>query len=59
MGIPVSSIFYFFPNKDSPHISQEDFSPVSFIYLIFFNFHFLGLHLWHMEVPRLGAELEL
>ena len=19
----------------------------------------LGLHLWHMEVPRLGAELEL
>ena len=22
-------------------------------------FAFLGLHLWHMEVPRLGAELEL
>ena len=20
---------------------------------------FLGLHLWHMEVPRLGVELEL
>ena len=20
---------------------------------------FLGLHLWHMQVPRLGAELEL
>ena len=20
---------------------------------------FLGLHLWHMEVPRLGAEMEL
>ena len=24
-----------------------------------FGFWFLGLHLWHMEVPRLGAELEL
>ena len=22
-------------------------------------FFFLGLHLWHMEVPRLGVELEL
>ena len=25
----------------------------------FFFFFFLGLHLWHMEFPRLGAELEL
>ena len=27
----------------------------------FFSFIFclLGLHLWHMEVPRLGVELEL
>ena len=25
----------------------------------FFLFVFLGLHPWHMEVPRLGAELEL
>ena len=24
-----------------------------------FLFPFLGLHLWHMEVPRLGVELEL
>ena len=24
-----------------------------------FSFRFLGLHLWHMEVPRLGVELEL
>ena len=38
-----------------------------FIYLFtYFNFNFffcffvfLGLHLWHMEVPRLGVELEL
>ena len=29
------------------------------VLLFFFNFGFLGLHLWHMEVPRLGVELEL
>ena len=26
---------------------------------IFFFLAFLGSHLWHMEVPRLGVELEL
>ena len=26
---------------------------------IFFFFFFLGPHLWHMEVPRLGLESEL
>ena len=25
----------------------------------FFFFSFLGLHLWHMQVSRLGVELEL
>ena len=25
----------------------------------FFSFCFLGLYLWHMEVPRLEVELEL
>ena len=29
------------------------------IYLFFFFFCFLGLHLQHTEVPRLGVELEL
>ena len=29
-----------------------------FVCLVFF-FVFFGLHPWHMEVPRLGAELEL
>ena len=24
-----------------------------------FNFFFLGPHLWHMEVPRLGVDSEL
>ena len=28
------------------------------IYFLFFVV-FLGLHLWHMEIPRLGVELEL
>ena len=27
--------------------------------ILFFYFSFLGPHLWHMEVPRLGAESEL
>ena len=30
-----------------------------FILFFFFFFFFLWLHLWHMEVPRLGAELKL
>ena len=32
-----------------------------FVYflLLFYFFVFLGPHLWHMEVPRLGVELEL
>ena len=28
-------------------------------YHVFFSFFFLGLHLWHMEVPRLGVKLDL
>jgi len=30
-----------------------------FIYLFFVFLPFLGPHPWHMEVPRLGVELEL
>ena len=29
------------------------------IFFCFVLFCFLGLHLWHMEIPRLGVELEL
>ena len=29
------------------------------VFLIFIYFFFLGPHLWHMEVTRLGVELEL
>ena len=32
---------------------------VTFILSFSFSFFFLGPHLWHMEVPRLGAESEL
>ena len=30
-----------------------------FLFSFFLSFVFLGPHLWHMEVPRLGVELEL
>ena len=30
-----------------------------FFFLVFLLFAFLGLHLQHMRVPRLGSELEL
>ena len=34
--------------------------PLFFFFFFFFPFFLsLGLHLWNMEVPRLGAELEL
>ena len=29
------------------------------VFFFIFYFFVLGLHLWHMEVPRLGVELEL
>ena len=32
---------------------------LSCFFLFVFLFCFLGLHLWHMEVPRLGTESEL
>ena len=31
----------------------------NFFFLSFFLFVFLGLHSWHMEVPRLGVESEV
>ena len=35
------------------------FQLLLFCKLFFFFFFFLGPHLWHMEVPKLGVELEL
>ena len=40
------------------HISNNHI--VHFIFLIYFIlFVFLGSHLWHMEVPRLGVQFKL
>jgi len=39
------------PNTEIIKMSDSQF--------LFFFLVFLGLHLWHMEVPRLGVELEL
>ena len=40
--------------------SQKSVSIFSFIYLFIYLFiYFLGLHLWHMEIPRLGVKSEL
>ena len=38
---------------------QTYFSHVLFCFLFLFLFFFLGLHPWHMEVPRLGVKSEL
>ena len=32
---------------------------LTFSFFLFFLFVFLGVHLWHMKAPRLGAESEL
>ena len=50
----LSLFFFFFCMDRHWYIMLESFG---FIYL--FIFIFLGPHLQHMEVPRLGVELEL
>ena len=47
----VSKNFYFEKNPTANNFY--------FNFLFFFFFVFLGAHLWHMEVPRLGVESEL
>ena len=32
---------------------------VIFIFVFIYLFIFWGLHLWHMDIPGLGVELEL
>ena len=41
------------------NITHFLYSLIYFIIAFFFLFGFLGPHVWHMEVPRLGVELEL
>ena len=51
--------------KRREHREKDTVSPRTLIFFLFFNFYFfvflpfLGLLPWHMEVPRLGVELEL
>ena len=42
-----------------PLSSSFSFSLSLFFFFFFFFFGFLGPHPWHMEIPRLGVELEL
>ena len=47
----VTTVTTTFAEDDPPHRLLRD--------LVFLSFSFLGLHLWHMEVPRLGVGSEL
>ena len=47
VGLSMGMIFEHFLNSWIPKIN------------FLFFFLFLGLHLWHMEVPKLGVKLEL
>ena len=52
-----SFVFFFFFIPSSNFL---DFVPANIVFFCFFFFLiFLGLHPWHMEVPRLRVESEL
>ena len=61
----VISAFLFSPEKTRAMLSNMQYPLaiylffILFIYLFIYLFCFLGLHLQHMEVPRLGVESEL
>ena len=38
---------------------QTHWNQMGFCFVLFGLFVFLGLHLWYVEVPRLGVQLEL
>ena len=48
----LSKLYYHHCLENSTYLSLLD------IFFFFFSF-FLQLHLWHIEVPRLGVKLEL
>ena len=39
--------------------TSMDLSPIKIILINLFIYLFLGPHLWHMEVPRIGVKSEL
>ena len=46
-------------SSQTAFLTPPDRESAQSIYPILFFFLFLGLHLWHMEVPRLVFKLEL
>ena len=59
MWLSVMSVFSAGEKKKKKIEGETPASFLSLKYEFFFFFFFLGLPLRHMEVPRLGAELEL
>ena len=57
-GIRAAAVDHSHSNAGSEPCLQPT-PQLTFFLFYFFFFHFLGLHPWHMEVPRLGIELEL
>ena len=49
----------FMPRKINKLDSFLHYYKLTFLFFLSFFICFLGLHLWHMEVPRLGVESEL
>ena len=47
------------PNPSLPPTWQPQVSSETFMYVFIYLFGVLGLHPWHMEVPRLGVLSEL
>ena len=50
---------YFSMGKYVGNRVAEFYGKYMLTFFFFLSFIFLGLYLWHMEVPRLGVELEL
>ena len=63
-GFSLRKIFHCHKHKNHSWINgkkstQETLKPEAYFYLFIYLFCFLGLHLWYMELPKLGVELEL
>ena len=56
---PLSATYAFVLTTHSMSSGRSGINFLFKAYSFFFLFFFLGPHLWHMEVPMLGVELEL
>ena len=57
MFVKTCKTTYIWPSV--PWMQNPQIQRANYTILFYFIFCFLGLHLWHMEVPRLGVQLEL